>query len=481
MSLVWTKHGTYRLAAYESEADLETAINQVKSELFGENRIYLDVKKKIGAKAGLRNIPDGYLIDLSGQKPRLYVVENELASHEPLRHIAVQILEFSLSFEAEPRAVRKILFNALQEQPEAVRKCEAYAASHNFRNLDHFLDTLVFETPFAALVVIDEIPENLENVLAKKFQFGVEVLELACYENGNGEKVFRFEPFLADFEVEPVSPAEAPVGTVTRSRVDASTVDTVVVPAREEGFQDVFIKENRWYAVRIHGTMRPQIKYVAAYRVAPVSAITHIAPVRTIEPWKDSEKFVINFAEPAKEIGPIPLVKGSKGKALQNLRYTNRQTIEQAKTLCSKTNRRNLMSLKDYVTLGRSGSRVRPLTLGTMTFGTEWGWGAEENTSRDVFNRYIDAGGNFIDTADLYTGTSEKMVGKFITERSLRDRVVLATKFTFNAEPGNPNAGGNGRKNIYRALESSLKRLQTDYIDLYRRERVRYIPKVASG
>jgi len=126
------------------------------------------------------------------------------------------------------------------------------------------------------------------------------------------------------------------------------------------------------------------------------------------------------------------------------------------------------MSVKDYVTLGRSGLRVSPLTLGTMTFGTEWGWGTEEKISRDVFNLYIDAGGNFIDTADLYTGgTSEKMVGKFISERSLRDRVVLATKFTFNAEPGNPNAGGNGRKNIYRALEGSLNRLQTDYIDLY--------------
>ena len=126
------------------------------------------------------------------------------------------------------------------------------------------------------------------------------------------------------------------------------------------------------------------------------------------------------------------------------------------------------MSVKDYLTLGRSGLRVSPLTLGTMTFGTEWGWGIEENTSREVFNRYIDAGGNFIDTADFYTaGTSEKMLGKFITERNLRDRVVLATKFTFNSEPGNPNAGGNGRKNIYRALEGSLKRLQTDYIDLY--------------
>jgi aryl-alcohol dehydrogenase-like predicted oxidoreductase len=126
------------------------------------------------------------------------------------------------------------------------------------------------------------------------------------------------------------------------------------------------------------------------------------------------------------------------------------------------------MRLNDYTTLGRSGLKVSPLCLGTMTFGTEWGWGAEEGVSRTLFEHYIEAGGNFVDTADGYTGgKSEEMVGKFITERKLRDRVVLATKFTFNAEPGNPNAGGNGRKNIYRALEGSLRRLQTDYIDLY--------------
>lgn len=126
------------------------------------------------------------------------------------------------------------------------------------------------------------------------------------------------------------------------------------------------------------------------------------------------------------------------------------------------------MQLNEYNTLGRSGLRVSSLCLGTMTFGTEWGWGAEENVSRGLFDKYIEAGGNFVDSADGYTGgKSEEMVGKFIAERSLRDRVVLATKFTFNAEPGNPNAGGNGRKNIYRALHGSLRRLQTDYIDLY--------------
>ncbi len=126
------------------------------------------------------------------------------------------------------------------------------------------------------------------------------------------------------------------------------------------------------------------------------------------------------------------------------------------------------MKLSDYVTLGRSGLKVSPLCLGTMTFGEDWGWGTSEESAHQIFNAYIDKGGNFIDTADGYTnGTSEKLVGKFVKDAGLRDKVVLATKFTFNAEKGNPNAGGNGRKNIYRALEGSLKRLSTDYVDLY--------------
>ncbi len=126
------------------------------------------------------------------------------------------------------------------------------------------------------------------------------------------------------------------------------------------------------------------------------------------------------------------------------------------------------MSLSKYYTLGGSGLRVSRLALGTMTFGTEWGWGSDQTTARQLFNTYIDAGGNFIDTADLYTnGTSETWLGQFIAERNLRDRVVIATKFSYSADPTNPNAGGNGRKNILRAVDGSLKRLGTDYIDLY--------------
>ncbi|MBE7453061.1 MAG: aldo/keto reductase [Kofleriaceae bacterium] len=126
------------------------------------------------------------------------------------------------------------------------------------------------------------------------------------------------------------------------------------------------------------------------------------------------------------------------------------------------------MQLTDHVTLGRSGLRVSPLCLGTMTFGTAWGWGADEATARAVFDAYVDAGGNFVDTADIYTGgQSEELVGRFVADRGLRDRLVLATKFTFNLTKGDPNAGGNGRKLIRRAVEASLRRLGTDRLDLY--------------
>src|ERR1700691_2268218 len=122
--------------------------------------------------------------------------------------------------------------------------------------------------------------------------------------------------------------------------------------------------------------------------------------------------------------------------------------------------------LNEYYTLGRTGLRVSRLALGTMTFGTEWGWGAAKEEAGRMFDAYLDAGGNLVDTADLYTGgTSESWLGDFIAARGVRDQVVLATKFSFNAQPGNPNAGGNGRKNMLRAVEGSLKRLKTDYID----------------
>ena len=123
------------------------------------------------------------------------------------------------------------------------------------------------------------------------------------------------------------------------------------------------------------------------------------------------------------------------------------------------------MSLTDYRTLGRSGLRVSPMVLGTMTFGTDWGWGADEAEARRILDTYLDRGGNFVDTANFYTGgSSEALLGRFMAGR--RDRVVLATKYSLNLHPGDPNGGGNHRKSLVRGVEASLKRLATDHIDL---------------
>jgi aryl-alcohol dehydrogenase-like predicted oxidoreductase len=119
-----------------------------------------------------------------------------------------------------------------------------------------------------------------------------------------------------------------------------------------------------------------------------------------------------------------------------------------------------------YRLLGNSGLRVSEAALGTMTFGDDWGWGAAKDEARKVYDAFREAGGNFIDTANMYTnGTSESFLGEFI--KGHRESVVVATKYTNAASGTDPNAGGNHRKSMVQAVKASLKRLQTDYIDLY--------------
>jgi hypothetical protein len=325
--LLWGKEDSYTKERFKGEAELEEAILEVSTALFGENRIYLDKKKKIGAKGKTKNIPDGYLIDLSSTKePKLYLVENELEEHDPLKHIAVQILEFSLSFETSPFLVKKIVKDALTENNVALTKCQEYATKNGYDNIDVFLESIIYgEDKFNALVIIDELSDELEKVLISRFQFPVEILAIEKYCSKSGERLFRFEPFLSD--------VTTPTIDTAIPTLDPSEIDTIVVPARHEGFESVFLSENRWWSIRIHPSMIPKIKYIASYRVAPESAITHIAPVASIEQWKDSNKYVVNFATEAKKIKPIKLVPKSKVKAPQAPRYTSKERLEAAKNL----------------------------------------------------------------------------------------------------------------------------------------------------
>lgn len=140
-----------------------------------------------------------------------------------------------------------------------------------------------------------------------------------------------------------------------------------------------------------------------------------------------------------------------------------------APSVLAQGTRRNSTALDHYVTLGHSGLRVSPFALGTMTFGLDRGWGASEAVSISIFDRYVDRGGNFIDTANGYTdGHAETIIGDHLAgDPAKRRRLVIGTKFSANMFTGDPNGGGTGRKAIITQCEESLRRLRTDYIDLY--------------
>jgi hypothetical protein len=327
--MLWTKKKQYFIEPFEKEADLEAAIVEVSAELFGPMRIYLDAKKKIGGKGKIANIPDAYLLDLaSAKEPKLYVIENELAKHDPLKHIAIQILEFSLSFDTSAQRVKAIVKDQLQAKPKAWRQCIEYAEANGFENIDFLLERMIYgDDSFNALVIIDNVEPELETALVSRFQFPVEIIELKRFRSKDGERLYQFDPFLADVA------GAVESGGAKLPPIDPAEVDTIVVPAQDEGFEEVFIRENRWYQIRIHSSMIPKIKHIGVYRVAPTSAITHIADVQSIEQWKDTNKYVVNFAAPAKKIGPINLVPKGVVKAPQCPRYTSLSRLKKAKTL----------------------------------------------------------------------------------------------------------------------------------------------------
>jgi hypothetical protein len=333
--MLWSSSKQFLDEPFEKEDELEKVVIELSLQLFGDARFYLDVKKKIGGNGKIKNIPDGYLLDLSSRiEPKLYVVENELETHNPLEHIAVQILKFSISFENSPQQVKSIVRDCLAKDKTAFNKCARYAVDNGYENIDLLLEKIIHRPDaFNALVIIDEASEELKKVLWSRFKFPVEILTIQRHSTSSGERMYHFEPFLNDIggEIDPIQGR----ATTSVSTIDPSNLDTVVVPAQDEGFQETFIGENRWYQIRINSSMIPKIKFIAAYRVDPESAITHIAPIKSIERWKDTAKYVLNFSEPAKSIGPIKLLPKPTGKvkALQSPRYTSYERLMKAKNL----------------------------------------------------------------------------------------------------------------------------------------------------
>ena len=328
MPLIWKSGLVASPAEFALEADIEEVVREIAPALFGADRIYINVKKLMGTKGFRQNIPDGYLLDLSGREPMLYFVEVETKQHDLYKHILAQVMQFKVAFESNRPLVKQILREALIAAPDQFGACEAYAKARSFDNVDRLLD-IVTNKRYAAIVVIDEVTDESILVLTGNLKFVVEVLTVERFTDEGGQHSYLFEPFLQDVRrdlaaSEPTSKSET---------MEPGDLDTIVVPAREDGFEQVFIGENEWRSVRLHASMKDQIKYVAAYQVAPISAITRIGTVRDIVPSEEEGKWRLLFDGPAKPIGPITLVPNGSVLAPRNIRYTTRARLLESKTL----------------------------------------------------------------------------------------------------------------------------------------------------
>ncbi len=297
---------------YELEDAFERDVVRLADYIFGPS-LYIDIKRRVGND--IVTIPDGYLVDTTDpDTPRLFVIENEIVSHDPFKHIGIQMLRFVTSFEEAQREIRAFLMDNIRKTARLLERLEAACKKSSSPNIDHYLDRAVYGD-FHGLVVIDEARPELFRVL-EKINADISVLELKTFESDSGERFHLFDT-LYDVEEPEVEPeATTSVGSVegrAARAVRRASSDTIIVPAREDGFQGVFIGENQWRAIRIGAGMKDRIKYIAAYRVAPISAVTHIAEIAEIKPYKDTGKYAVMFKGPAQEIRHVPIQKGNNG------------------------------------------------------------------------------------------------------------------------------------------------------------------------
>ncbi len=321
MERLITENKTYKYYEYNKETEFEKVIVDNSHHIFGKNTVYIDIKKKIGDN--IVTIPDGYLIDFSfTEKPRLYIIENEISTHDPYKHIGSQLLKFGISYKASGRNIKKFILNFLEQNQNYFDFVENRSKKAGYRNIDAFLDALIFDIPVAAIVIIDKASTELENVLSQ-LTMDTDIIEFQTFTNDN-ERIHKFMPF--NEEIRDIEEG-------VKLNVRPEELDTIVVPAQAEGFQSAFIETNAWWAIRISSSMLNRIKYIAAYQVAPVSAITHLAEVATIEKYKDTNKYIVYFKDSAREINPIKLDTKKKGTAPQAPRYTTYEKLMKGKVL----------------------------------------------------------------------------------------------------------------------------------------------------
>lgn len=319
MNKILTNNTEFSLYEYSEEREFEKDVVKNSKKIFGPNTIYIDVKRKIGDS--IVSIPDGYLIDLTfSASPRLYMIENELVIHDAYKHIGQQLLRFAISYRESGRKIKEFLLTELDKNDGDKKILTDYLSTKNYRNLDNFLEELIFNNSVSAIVVIDEITEELDNVL-KEIVMKTDILELKKYYYQN-EFLYQYTPLHSEL-----------LDNRQIDNFDLNKLDTIVVPANKEGFESVFLGENCWYAIRISSAMLDKIKFIAVYQTSPISSITYLAEVDKIEKYKDTNKYIVYFKGKAKKINPISLVEKGSVKAPQAPRYTTYSKLKDANNL----------------------------------------------------------------------------------------------------------------------------------------------------
>lgn len=300
---------TFNSYHFKKEEDFERLVGQLAENIFGSSTIYIP-KKKWMKGSEIITIPDAYLIDMTEPgSPALYIIENEIVAHDPFKHVGIQLLKFATSFDEAKYDVRKHLMESISEDGIKLAMLERACKQSDFRNIDSYLDAAVYQE-FKALVLIDEAREELHNVI-QKIRADITVMELKTFVSEDGDFVYQFDTLYDEDDTdedlrETRTVHEVQDGRIRR-RQRRAKCDTIVVPAQEDGFKRVFLGQNQWFAVRIGAAMKERIKYIAAYQVAPISAVTHVAEIDAILPYQNTGKYLIKFKEPAKEITPIKI------------------------------------------------------------------------------------------------------------------------------------------------------------------------------
>lgn len=320
MAKIVLNNKEYTLFDFDNEAEFEKAVIENQKYLFGKDSVYIDVKRRIG-QSNHRGIPDAFLIDFYDTKrPQLYIVENEIASHDVYSNITEQIARFGTSIISSANQIRNVLIRAIDSDSKVKEEIEKYLSQTPFKTVTELMLHLT-ENDIKIVVAINDITSDL-NLAFKIFKSPPDVVLLQRYAC-DGAISYYYEPMREEIE---------DIETVKTRTGEAVEFDTVVCAAYEDGFKHAYVENSAWWAIRLSQEAREKLKYLAIYEKAPVAHISHYAQIDRIEPYKDTGKYIL-YLKNKRTLKPIKLGTAKKGDAPQAPRYTTLKHLLTAKTI----------------------------------------------------------------------------------------------------------------------------------------------------